>query len=110
MSDALDQLEVLVRAEREAISALDSERVEQFSVKKEELFAQLFAQSPEHRQVHRSRLERVIRDLRQNGVLLAHARDILRDGLRAAAPRLNENSYLPLRRSGFPGIAISTVG
>jgi hypothetical protein len=110
MPSTLDRLETLVRAEREAISALDSSRVLQFANEKEVLFGELLSMDSEYRQAHQTRINHIVRELRQNGILLAHARDIVRDALRASAPKLNHNSYLPVRRTVSPGVAVSKVG
>ncbi len=81
--DAIDQLERLLREERDAIKRLDGARVLAFAKQKEELVASLVADAGLDAG-RKDRLRRLVPALRENGVLLAHARDIVRDALGAA--------------------------
>lgn len=80
---ALDELERLLREEREAIRALDGARVLAFAQRKEDLVRSLVGPDGSLDAAQSERLRALLPALRQNGVLLAHARDIVRDALAA---------------------------
>ncbi len=82
---ALTRLETLLLEEREAISGLDADRVARISAEKEALFSMLEAATEVERRAFAPRLHGLAPALRHNGVLLAHARDCLRDALAAMA-------------------------
>jgi len=78
---ALSRLETVVRAEREAIGKLDSAAVLQFTEEKRALLEELTRELPRG---SIERLQALRRDLQHNLILLAHARDLVRDALAAA--------------------------
>ncbi len=82
--DAITRLERLLREEREAIRRLDGARVLDFAREKEALVASLRDGDGSLEKAHRARLRALAPALRHNGILLAHARDILRDALAVA--------------------------
>lgn len=95
--DAVAQLEQLLREEREAIRRLDGARVIAFAERKKQLLCAL-RDGPGGLDLPRAaRLRALVPALRQNGVLLAHARDILRDALVAAgaAPKTKQPGVAP---------------
>lgn len=79
--DAIAQLEQLLLDERDAIRSLDGARVLEFAQRKESLMASLFGEGTTAGAETAARLRALVPALRQNGVLLAHARDILHDAL-----------------------------
>ncbi len=79
--DALTQLERLLVEERESIRRLDGAGVLAFAEQKEALVAALRGADGALSPGDASRLHALTPALRQNGVLLAHARDVLRDAL-----------------------------
>jgi hypothetical protein len=72
-------MEELLLEEREAIAQLDGTRVEQIARAKLALARDLEASTPDERRGVAGKLEHVVRNLRTNGVLLSHARGILRE-------------------------------
>jgi hypothetical protein len=72
-------MEELLVEERDAIARLDGKRVEQIAGAKLALAKHLEASSLEERRRVSGKLARVVQNLRTNGVLLSHARGILRD-------------------------------
>ena len=87
--DAITELEHLLREERDAIRTLDGTKVLAFAQRKEFLMALVKADDAGNTPERQERIRALVPALRQNGVLLAHARDILNDALVAigAAPR-----------------------
>lgn len=81
--DPIGELEVLLREEREAIRRLDGSAVLSFARRKQELMAAVRSRGSPLDGVTAVRLRALVPTLRQNGVLLAHARDIIRDALAA---------------------------
>lgn len=79
--DAITQLERLLRDEREAIRCLDGAKVLDCAREKEALIASLRAADGSFEEAARARLRALAPALRHNGILLAHARDILRDAI-----------------------------
>jgi hypothetical protein len=91
--DALTELEQLLRDEREAIRRLDGATVLAFAERKEALMHALRKAVPLSAE-QGARLRALTPLLRHNSVLLAHARDVLRDALVAvraeSAPSIKE--------------------
>ncbi len=79
--DALTELEQLLREEREAIRRLDGASVLAFAERKEALVRSLQKDGAAISKEDAIRLRALTPMLRHNSVLLAHARDILRDSL-----------------------------
>ena len=77
---ALDRFEQLLDEERSALRRLDSARIDQFAGEKAELIESL-QQSLRDRPDLTPRFRDLAAGLRRNAVLLAHARDCLRDVL-----------------------------
>ena len=98
----LDQIEALLTAERAAIRQLESATVEECAIEKERLFHCLKPVLVGRAELH-GRVVRVMRMARQNCVLLAYARDCVRDAMGSVARHLNTG---PNERSG-PSIAPS---
>jgi hypothetical protein len=105
--EALTELEQLLRDEREAIRRLDGATVLSYAGRKEALMVAL------RRDVlsaeGASRLRALAPALRHNSVLLAHARDVLRDALVAVqaetAPTMTAS-----RPAGTPPRILSVQG
>jgi hypothetical protein len=79
--DAITELERLLREEREAIRRLDAASVLTFAERKEALVRALHQGGPKLSEESAARLRALAPALRHNSVLLAHARDVLRDAL-----------------------------
>jgi hypothetical protein len=82
---ALGRLEILLQEERGAIAVLDADRVARIAAEKEALFSILETATEPERRAFAPRLHALAPALRHNGVLLAHARDCLRDALATMA-------------------------
>jgi hypothetical protein len=80
-NDAITELEQLLRDEREAIRQLDSARVLSYAERKEALVGSLKQGGKTLSEENATRLRALAPALRHNSVLLAHARDVLRDAL-----------------------------
>lgn len=108
--DALTRLEALVTDERDAIQRLDSDAVLRAAHDKEIVLATLRDEPLPRDEATLERLSLVVGKLRHNGILLAHARDILRDAVAAAqshvAPPQSPMNRLAVR----PGLRISVTG
>lgn len=94
-SDAITELEQLLRDEREAIRQLDSARVLSYAERKEALVGALKQGDGTLSAENAARLRALAPALRHNSVLLAHARDVLRDAL--VAVRAEAGPVLPNR-------------
>jgi len=84
--DAIAELEQLLREERDAIRRLDGARVLAYAQRKEAIVARLRGGAGSLGPDAMARFRALAPALRHNGVLLAHARDVLRDALCAARP------------------------
>lgn len=108
----LAQLRKLLEDERSAIRDLDAATILGLAESKESLLARLKAQSAAGESgAITEGLRTLMPDLRQNLVLLAHARDCLRDALEAVRGEpivavAKTGAPAPLR----PGMRISVVG
>jgi hypothetical protein len=69
----------LLVEERVAIRALDSAEVERASHAKEALLAELVAKEPSERAAYLEKIEPLRDELKRNLILLAHARDCMRE-------------------------------
>ena len=107
---ALSRLEALLLEERVAITSMDAVAVEAASFEKERLFSVLMRADGTERRAHGARLRKVVVDVRRNGVLLAHARDCLRDVLLAVHGPALELHTDPSRPTIRPGASISLTG
>ncbi len=107
IAEVLAELEQLLEDEREAIRRLDGQRVLALAGRKQALFAMLCEspQSLSHDAV--VRLQALMPQLRRNGVLLAHARNILRDAATIVARA--RPAALPFAPAG-PGSTLSVRG
>ena len=105
------RLRELIDNERKVIRTRDSAAILKTAEQKEALLASLKRHADEgHAQAVKDGLRELVPALRQNLVLLAHARDCLRDALEtlrgeAMAP-MSVNQPSPLR----PGMRISVMG
>jgi hypothetical protein len=95
----LDELEALLTEEREAIRRLDGDRVLQYSGRKKELVSTLQARRAEVTPDAARRFRALASSLRHNGILLAHARNVLRDSVAVLARR---SGIAALPAGGFP--------
>jgi hypothetical protein len=86
--DPIAELEQLLHDERDALRKLDSVRVLACARRKETLIAELRGPDGSVPGEALARLRTLVPALKQNGTLLAHARDVLRDALSAARPEL----------------------
>lgn len=99
------ELRALLESEREAIRRLDAARVEEIATEKQRLVDAIATVQPEPLI---AALRELVHDLRRNAVLLAHARDCLRDVIAAAAPGA---ATVEGRRSSMrPGARLSITG
>ncbi len=112
--DALARLEALLAEERAAIRTLDAGRVLELSLEKERLVEALRTPTASRSPAPKppaDRLRRLGDDLRRNAVLLAHARDCIRDvvaGHGAADAPLPARSGRPA--AALPGRRVSVTG
>jgi len=104
----LAELDELVGEEREAIRRLDGSRVLEFATRKQALVAELCRHRTTMSPESVKRLQMLVPRLRQNGVLLAHARNVLRDAV-AVMRRACGPLVLPLPASPA-GATISVRG
>ena len=86
--DPIAELEELLVDERDAIRKLDSARVLECASRKELLVAALRGPDVSVPADRLERLRELVPALKHNGILLAHARDILCDALSAICPGL----------------------
>jgi hypothetical protein len=86
--DAIAELEQILREERDAIRKLDGARVLSYAKRKESLVVALRQGKGTLSASNAARLRGLTPSLRHNSVLLAHARDILRDALAIARTEL----------------------
>lgn len=84
LEEALTELEALLSEERDAIVRLDGTRVLGLAMRKQELASLLAAHKGSFTRASAARLQALAPALRQNGILLAHARDVIRDGVAVA--------------------------
>jgi hypothetical protein len=82
--EALTQLEALLSDERDAIRRVDGARVLELAARKVALIEELEARRSAFTPQATARLQALTPALRHNGILLAHARDVLRDAVAAA--------------------------
>lgn len=80
-ADAISELEQLLREEREAIRRLDGASVLTYAERKEAIVKVLQNGDQKLSKESAARLRALVPALRHNSVLLAHARDVLRDAL-----------------------------
>lgn len=85
--ELLARIEAVLAEEREAIVALDAERVEGLVADKEGLFSGLAAARLDEQ--HGLALARVLSAAKQNCLLLAHARDLAKQTAAAIAREVN---------------------
>lgn len=93
-----EELDQLLAEEREAIGRLDGGRVLQLGLRKQALVAELCRSRDTLPPESVLRLKALIPRLRQNGILLAHARNVLRDAV-AVVWRATKPTALPLNAS-----------
>jgi hypothetical protein len=86
--DPITELEHLLIEERDAIRKLDSLRVLECASRKESLIEELRGPDGSVAPEILARLRTLVPALKNNGILLAHARDILRDALSAVRSEL----------------------
>ena len=107
----IETIEGLLIEERSAIVALDATRVAGIAEEKESLMTALRDALPAVGVEHRPRLRELRDALRQNALLLAHARDCLRDALAAFcvdAPASSKSARGAL--AARPGARVSIRG
>lgn len=87
----LAKLDQLLEDERVAIRSLDGRRVEALAAEKAVLANKLLGLDARQRSRLAPRIKAVAGKLRQNGILLVHARGILADVLRLRGAAMNVN-------------------
>lgn len=108
--EALDRLEALLQTERSALRGLDAETVLSIAEQKESILTTLSDDGVLGRPELRDRLRALVVHLRHNGVLLAQARDVVRDAVRAGRLEL-QPGRLPTSPPRVPtGVRVSTRG
>lgn len=108
--EALNELEVLLQTERAALRGLDAETVLSIAEKKESILNKLAAEGVLGRPELQERVRALVVHLRHNGVLLAQARDVVRDAVRAGRLEL-QPGRLPTSPPRYPtGVRVSTRG
>ena len=96
----LDQLEHLIDEERAAIRNIEVDRLEGFAERKLLLMQALLSSGLTDRTDLTERFKSCVDELRQNGILLAHARNCVRDVIQiVAAPSA---AYDPKGQSSVP--------
>lgn len=85
------KIEALLDRERVAIQRLDAAAVESIAAEKDAAFAQLRLAAAGNAELQ-DRLADIARRVRQNAVLLAYARDTVREALGLVARNVNETS------------------
>lgn len=83
----VSEMRAVLSAEREAIRTLDSEAVSELARQKESLLAHVTGASEQERPALLQGLALVREELKRNLVLLAHARDCVREAITRLAPR-----------------------
>jgi hypothetical protein len=101
---ALDRLDQVLDRECHAIRRLDGAGVDAAAAEKLDLVRIVAALDTSERARLAPRIRALLVRLRHNGVLLAHARSILRDVLRV------RGGLLPTSAQVFPGRAVSDSG
>jgi hypothetical protein len=108
----LDEMEALLETERASLRALDASRVVEIAERKSEIVAALATAAPSRKDL-RPRIEAMIRMLRENCLLLAHARHCVRDVTGGVARELNRRGGAPAAEGdGAPrkGLRVSLRG
>jgi len=109
VEEAIAELRRLLAEEREAIRRLDASRVLEFARRKQELVETLRDARGSFSPATAAALRSLVPALRHNGILLAHARDILRDAV-AVASRGRFAMPQRARPQGSPRKALSVRG
>jgi hypothetical protein len=104
--DAIIELGQLLKEERDAIRQLDGARVLIYAERKESLLRGLGTLSKENTE----RLHALAPALRHNSVLLAHARDVLRDALVVARTELGATTPTRALPAGMAPRLLSVRG
>jgi len=93
LAAALDALDALLDAEREAVRSVDATRAVALADEKEALLGVLRAADWAHAPSEVARFRGLVPRLRENGVLLAHARNAARDLVQALAASSRPATY-----------------
>lgn len=91
MDELFGKIESLLDRERAAIRRLDAAAVELIATEKEVAFTELRRAAAANEELQ-ARLADIARRVRQNAVLLAYARDTVREALGLVARNVNETS------------------
>jgi hypothetical protein len=94
LEEALTDLEALLSQERDAIVRLEGARVLELAARKQELVGFLASRRGAFTPRAAARFKALAPAMRHNGILLAHARDVLRDAV--AAARANGATLIPV--------------
>lgn len=108
--EALDRLEALLDEERLALRRLDAAAVLSIAHQKESVLTALSEDGVLAVPELRDRVRAFVMHLRHNGVLLAQARDVVRDALRAGRAELELGRFPTDPPRVPPGMRISTRG
>ncbi len=84
-ADALTRMEALLAEEREAIRQIDADRIVGLADEKESLMQAMYRGGLEEGSELAPRFHELVLGLRDNGVLLAHARNCVSDAIQLAA-------------------------
>lgn len=107
----LDEMDALLQTERVTLRALDASRVVEIAERKGEILAALATAAPSRKDL-RGRIEAMVRMLRENCLLLAHARHCVRDVTAGVARELNRQGGAPAADGTVPrtGLRVSLRG
>lgn len=107
----LDEMDALLHVERVSLRALDASRVVEIAERKGEILAALATAAPSRKDL-RGRIEAMVRMLRENCLLLAHARHCVRDVTAGVARELNRQGGAPAADGSVPrtGLRVSLRG
>jgi len=84
LESALGRFESLIGEERDAVRRVDADAIVRLAEEKESLMGVITGAIGEHPELH-ERFQGVVQGLRENSVLLVHARNCVRDVLQAVA-------------------------
>jgi hypothetical protein len=107
----LDEMDALLESEKVSLRVLDASRVVEIAERKAEILAALVTAAPSRKDL-RGRIEAMVRMLRENCLLLAHARHCVRDVTAGVARELNRQGGAPVADGSVPrtGLRVSLRG
>ena len=96
--EQLEAIEALLIEERLAIRSMSSANVLALAERKGQMFNDFLQVSPEERKAVQKDFERIVASLQRNCILVAHARDCVRD-----AVEILQNARMPTSRLSVTG-------